>query len=297
MWLELRFTAPAEAAERLSEALSGAGAMSVDIADADAGTAGEQAVYAEPGGAECDASLWPRCTVSALFTEPCEAAAVAARAAQAAGLAGLEPQLKRVRDEDWVRISQSQFEPIRVADRLWIVPSWHSPPDPQAVIVRVDPGAAFGTGSHPTTALCLQWLAENVSGGETVIDYGCGSGILAIAAMKLGAKRAVGVDIDATAVATARSNAAANAAGAEFMLPGAELEPATIVVANILANPLKALQPVLTRLTAPGGRLVLSGILAVQEDQLIECYGGDLPLTRYRESGGWVCLAGRKSAQ
>jgi ribosomal protein L11 methyltransferase len=169
-------------------------------------------------------------------------------------------------------LTQSQFEPIRISQRLWIVPTWHTPVDAAAINIVLDPGLAFGTGSHPTTRLCLRWLDENLRAGENVLDYGCGSGILAIAAMKLGAGSAYGVDVDAQAVQSSRDNALANQVDAKFDLPVATLQPADIVVANILTNPLKMLAPLLAGATRQGGRIVLSGVLSEQAEDVMRVY-------------------------
>ena len=293
-WLNLRFTADAAIAEALSEALSSLGALSVSIDDAAAGTSGEQPIFGEPGMPE-DA-LWQTCAVSALFPAASEPVALVHAAASAAGLAKPPPyDIETVEEEDWVRLTRSQFDPIRISERLWIVPTWHAAPDSRAINIQLDPGVAFGTGSHPTTRLCLTWLEESIRGGESVLDYGCGSGILAIAASKLGAGRVAGVDIDAQAVQAARYNASQNSVDASFSLPDKSAPfAADITVANILSTPLKLLAPLLADCTAPGGRIVLSGILAPQAVDVMRCYEPWFTMAIYEEDGGWVCLAGRK---
>jgi ribosomal protein L11 methyltransferase len=207
--------------------------------------------------------------------------------------------VQSVADRDWVRETQAQFAPIRVSPRLWIVPSWHAAPDPAALNIVLDPGLAFGTGGHPTTRLCLNWLERAIGGGESVIDYGCGSGILAIAAMKLGAGSAVGIDIDAQALLAARGNAIQNRVEVEFRGAAARAcPPADIVVANILARPLIVLAPLLAGLTAPGGRLALAGLLAAQAQDVHAAYDEWFDLGREGEEEGWVVLAGtRKEPQ
>jgi ribosomal protein L11 methyltransferase len=202
-----------------------------------------------------------------------------------------------VEEQNWVQLTQSQFDPIRVSDRLWIVPSWHTAPDPEAIVLVLDPGMAFGTGSHPTTRLCLEWLERNVTQGLSLLDYGCGSGILAIAAAKLGAQEVLGVDIDQQAVIAAEHNAERNEVSARFADSAAEIEGQfDIVVANILSNPLKALAPAICAHVRPGGRLALSGILAEQTDELIAAYAPWIPLAVADTREGWVCLAGAKPA-
>ena len=215
---ELSLMCPEEKVEALSDALNELGALSVSIDDAAAGTEGEQPIFGEPGMPE--EALWHTCAVSALFPTNSDPAAIAAAAARAAGLA--KPpvhQIETVEEADWVRLTQAQFEPIRISAGLWIVPTWHAAPDPHAINIRLDPGVAFGTGSHPTTRLCLMWLEENIHRGESVLDYGCGSGILTIAASKLGAGNVSGIDIDPQALEAARYNARQNGVSAEFGLP------------------------------------------------------------------------------
>ena len=203
-----------------------------------------------------------------------------------------------VEDQDWVRLTQAQFPPTQVSDRLWIVPTWHEPKE-GALNLRLDPGVAFGTGSHPTTHLCLQWLDANVGADDRVLDYGCGTGILAIAAKLVGAREAVGTDIDPQAVEAAVDNARMNDVEAEFVLPeGMKDGTFEIVVANILANPLKLLAPALLGRVAPGGRLVLSGVLAKQADEVIEAYRAVDPAVKlavWRQEGDWVCIAGTRA--
>jgi ribosomal protein L11 methyltransferase len=207
----------------------------------------------------------------------------------------VEHVIEAVPEQDWVRLTQSQFEPIRVSERLWIVPSWHVAPDPTAITLELDPGLAFGTGSHPTTRLCLRWLEQHLRGGESVLDYGCGSGILAIAAKKLGAGRVLGTDLDEQAIAASRDNAQRNACEAEFFAPGA-LPAGTydVLVANILTNPLKALMPLLAGRVRAGGRIALSGILAEQAEEILDLYGQAFDMAPWGSEEGWVCLGGVK---
>jgi ribosomal protein L11 methyltransferase len=287
--------AGAEAAG-LVEALEAAGAVSTELADADAGTPDESAIFAEPGA---EAGVWPRCRLVALLPGDADAAVTLAAALAGSGCSPLEPAVIDVlEDTDWVRETQRQFAPIRAGERLWIVPTWHEAPDRDAVNIVLDPGAAFGTGSHPTTRLVLAWLEREVRGGETVLDYGCGSGILAIAAMKLGAARATGVDIDPLALAAARYNASANAVALEVRAADASLGLlADLTVANILANPLRMLAPLLASHTRPGGRLALSGILAAQSAEVMQAYGPYFDMAPAGEEGDWVCLAGTRRPQ
>lgn len=288
MWLSLKIAADQDQAEALSDALLAAGALAVSIEDRDAGTAAEEAQFAEPGEAEPRA--WRRNWVVALLPGDTDVPALLDRLGLAAQA---EHTLEAVPEQDWVRLTQSQFDPIRITDRLWIVPSWHEAPHPDAVNIELDPGLAFGTGSHPTTRLCLIWLAEHLCGGEAVLDYGCGSGILAIAAAKLGAARVLGVDIDPQAVAAARDNALRNRVHAEFCLPDdAPPMQADILVANILTNPLRALAPLLAGRVRSEGRIILSGILESQADQVMAAYHPwfDMSLSGLQE--GWALLEG-----
>jgi ribosomal protein L11 methyltransferase len=280
-------------AAALAEALEALGAVSTDITDADAGTAAESAIFAEPGA---DTGLWPRCRIVALLPLEADSEALLAAAFSAAGCAPLEAAgIDVLQDNDWVRETQRQFAPIRAGARLWIVPTWHEAPDATAVNIVLDPGAAFGTGSHPTTRLVLAWLEREVRGGEVVLDYGCGSGILAIAAMKLGAARAVAVDIDPLAVAAARYNASANAVDLDVRGVDAPLDVAAdLTVANILANPLRMLAPLLASHTRPGGRLALSGILAAQAGDVMQAYAPFFDMAEAGAEAEWVCLTGTR---
>lgn len=292
-WLSLTVNADAAYAESLSEALLELGALSVDMHDADADTPQENAIFGEPG--EPTSSLWSHNAVTALFSADTNVAAILQQAATAVGLKQLPAyQITTLQDNDWVRLTQSQFDPIRISPRLWIVPTWHTPVDKDAINIVLDPGLAFGTGSHPTTRLCLRWLDENMQGGESVLDYGCGSGILAIAAMKLGAADAYGIDVDAQAVQSSRDNALANQIIATFALPEGTPHPADIVVANILTNPLKMLAPLLAGATRQGGRIVLSGVLSEQAADVEQIYSHWFNLNTTVMEDGWACLSGTK---
>lgn len=291
-WQSLEFTVSGEIAQPLADALLEAGALSVSIEDADAGTSAEQARFGEPGTSAPDP--WPHSRLLALFDAAAPLDQVLAQAAQSCGLGACPShRVTAVEEQDWVQQTQSQFAPIRVSERLWIVPSWHEAPDPHAINLLLDPGLAFGTGTHPTTRLCLEWLERHVRGGERVIDYGCGSGILAIAAAKLGAGRILGVDIDPVAVDAARANAHRNRVDAFFQDVSTPLhDTADIVLANILANPLRVLAPALACLTRHGGRLVLAGLLADQHDEIAAVYEPYFTMQPFAVSEGWVALEG-----
>ena len=293
-WQSVRLLVDSKQAELLSDALMEAGALSVSLEDADAGTVDETPLFGEPDYPT--AELWPHSIALVLLDEHADVAETLAAAANAAGIAvPSEYTVETVAEQDWVRLTQSQFDPIPISPRLWIVPTWHTAPDSAAINLKLDPGLAFGTGSHPTTRLCLRWLDDHLRGGEALLDYGCGSGILAIAAAKLGAAQVEGVDIDAQAVTASRDNAALNDVRARFWLPG-ELVPGQydVVVANILTNPLKGMAPLLAGRVRTGGRLVLSGILAEQADEVMAVYRGGFVFGPPAVDEGWVRLAGVK---
>ena len=295
-WLSITIQTDCQHAESLADALLDAGALSASIEDADAGTPEETPQFGEPGSVTTPG--WERSRVIALV----EAGTDIDELLEAcAPLAGLEQtpaySVKKVEEQNWVQLTQSQFDPIRISGRLWIVPSWHTAPDPDAIVLVLDPGMAFGTGSHPTTRLCLEWLERKVTGGASLLDYGCGSGILAIAAARLGAREVLGVDIDPQAVSAAQSNAERNEVSARFADSAREIKGQfDIVVANILSNPLKALAPAICSHVRPGGQLALSGILADQAEELIAAYAPWVPLAVADTREGWVCLAGTKPA-
>ena len=293
-WCALTVSVSPQQAEALGDALMERGALSIDVHDADADTPDEQPLFGEPG--EPAQPLWQHNRLTALFAEDAPVASILHDASLAAGLADApEYRLDTVQDNDWVRLTQAQFEPIPISARLWIVPSWHTPADPDAINIALDPGLAFGTGSHPTTRLCLRWLDENIKGGETVLDYGCGSGILAIAALKFGAARAMGIDLDPQAVRASRDNAAANGVHADFYLPDdAPAFSADVVIANILTNPLKLLAPLLAEATRTGGHIVLSGILAEQADEVMKIYAQWFNLAPPIMDEGWARVSGVK---
>lgn len=294
-WLTLIVDSDATHAEALSEALLDLGALSVDLLDADADTPDEQAIFGEPG--EPPPGVWQHNRVSAMFDDDQDVHAILQNAVANIGLEKLpEYRIETLADNDWVRLTQSQFEPIPISPRLWIVPTWHTASDPNAINIVLDPGLAFGTGSHPTTRLCLRWLDQNIKGGESVLDYGCGSGILAIAALKLGAACAVGVDVDKQAVIASHDNATANqVSNVKFYLPDdAPAEQYDLVVANILTNPLRLLAPLLASATRQGEQVVLSGILEEQAQSVMDIYQQWFDLNPPIFEDGWSCLSGRK---
>ncbi len=293
-WQSLKIQAGEETAEVLSDALMDLGALSASIEDADAQTEDEQPIFGEPG--EPPPGMWQHNVVSALFNDDADMDKVMSALTESTGLSNLAYIVETVAEQDWVRATQSQFDPIRIRDDLWIVPSWHVAPNPDALNIVLDPGLAFGTGSHPTTHLCLAWLADHLQQGESVLDYGCGSGILAIAAKRLGAGTVLGVDIDPQAMVASRYNAENNqAADVSFVLPN-DMPPfeADVVVANILSSPLKLLAPALAGHCRKGGRIALSGVLAEQAEEVSACYTAwfDMHTPVFMEN--WTLLTGTK---
>jgi ribosomal protein L11 methyltransferase len=294
-YIALRFDTAAGAADGWADALLDAGAFSVDAADALAGTAKATEVYGEPG---VPSAVWPTTRLTALFAEHADVAGALEQAA--AALARTPPRyaLEAVPDCDWVRATQAQFGPMQVGERVWILPSWCEPPDAAAVNLRIDPGLAFGTGSHATTRLCLRWLEAHLRRGAALLDYGCGSGILAIAAAKLGAERVCGVDVDAQALEASAANALANAVEARFVAPeGLPSGTFDVVVANILANPLVLLAPLLAARVRAGGDVVLSGILEAQAAPVAAAYARWFNIAPWGSEDGWVALAGSRERE
>ncbi len=293
-WVSARIIADAQQADTLGDALMEAGALSVTVEDADAGTPQETPQYGEPG---METQLvWARSVLSALFDADQPVAEIVAQCAEVLGVKA-ELTIEAVPETDWVRATQAQFDPIPIGGPLWIVPTWHTPPEADAINLVLDPGLAFGTGSHPTTRMCLQWLVRERPTGS-VLDYGCGSGILAIAAAKLGAQEVVGVDIDPQAVRSAHDNTDANSVQAAFFDASDALPPPydtkkyDVVLANILANPLRVLAPALAARLKPGASLVLAGLLAEQAEELIGIYSPWLQMQVGDTQEGWSLLVG-----
>jgi ribosomal protein L11 methyltransferase len=294
---ELSLLCPEDRVETISDALDALDALSVSVEDADAQTEAEQALFGEPGMPPPKEG-WQRSRVIALF--PNEEAAREACAL-------LEPQdffagcsvlaVKPVPEQDWVRLTQSQFAPVDITPEFWIVPSWHELPEQARVSIRLDPGLAFGTGTHPTTRMCLRWIARQSAGslGRT-LDYGCGSGILAIGAAKFGATEIDAVDIDPAAVESTNYNASANHVQLKSGLPDAAEGEYQTVLANILATPLKVLAPLLCGRVAAGGNLVLAGILERQADELKQAYAPYLKLEVADSEDGWILMTAQRAA-
>ena len=293
-WVSVSFDVSAAAAEVVADVLLEYGAISVDVTDAAAGTLHETPLFREAG--EPEQSLWPLNRLNVLFEDGVDYEDAVKTACTEAGVAAPDPiRIEVVSDRDWVRATQQQFGPIEISPRLWIVPSWSRPPDAAKIVLRLDPGLSFGTGSHTTTWQCLNWLDQHLHAGESVLDYGCGSGILAIAASKLGAGRVMGTDIDPNALEASRHNAAQNGAVVEFVPTDAvPTEHFDVVVANILANPLKVLAPLLAAHTRAGGTVVLAGILDAQAGSVRAAYSPWFDMVDSSANEGWTCLAGTR---
>ena len=282
-WISLIFKTDAVHAELLSEALMEQGALSVDIHDAAANSHDEQPLFGEPGNPTGE--IWQNSEVSALFNDSTNVSDIVAHLTRSNLInIPLDYRIEKIADQDWVRLTQSQFAPIQISTRMWIVPTWHTPPDPQAI-------------NHPTTQLCLHWLEQNLQAGNTVIDYGCGSGILAIAALKLGAAHITGIDIDEQAITVSQENAKrnqCNPAQCVFATSHQPSKPVDIVIANILANPLMILAPLLASLVKQGGHIALSGILYEQTAEVIDIYQVWFDMKSVRQQEDWVLLVGIK---
>ena len=252
---------------------------------------------------EPEQAAWERSRVVALVSVDDDYAAIVASAAAKVRLTPAPAYtLREVADQDWVRLTQSQFEPIHIGKNIWVVPSWHAAPDPNGLILELDPGLAFGTGSHPTTRLCMEWLETHAPLRLSVLDYGCGSGILAMVAKKLGAAEVIGVDIDPQAIESANDNSSRNHCEIKYYLPEkfdktVHQQSFDIVVANILSGPLQQMAAMLSGRVAQGGALVLSGVLAEQADAVAAAYAPFIALTVWAEQEGWVALSGRRATQ
>lgn len=297
---ELVLLCSGDLADDLTDAFIDAGALSASVEDADLDTPNEKPLFGEPGS-DATPQGWDRSRLLVLLPDGLDPAQLVEQVEHQLKLQLGQWDVRDVPDQDWVRLTQSQFGPIEVSDRLLIVPTWHadsiSPADSR-IRIELDPGLAFGTGSHPTTHLCLRWLSECLPADTSVLDYGCGSGILAIAAKLLGAGLVWGIDIDEQAVQATTDNARANKVeihtGLPDQLPSMEFD---VVVANILSNPLKVLAPMLCARVKPGGHLVLSGILERQAEEVAAFYEPWIRMTTWQSYDGWVCLAGQRAIE
>ncbi len=291
-WRLLKIQADDQTADTISDALMSLGALSASIEDAHADTAAEQAIFGEPG--DPPPGIWQQSIVTAMLDESIAVEPLLAALQKETAMKQFSYTTETIEDQDWVRATQAQFEPINITDKLWIVPTWHTSPDEEAINITLDPGLAFGTGSHPTTYLCLDWLTKQ-GDLSSVLDYGCGSGILAIAAKKLGADHVVGVDIDDQAVTASRFNAEQNQTDISFYDANV-FEHATfdIVVANILSSALMVLAPALAKYCKTGGKIALSGILEEQSDALVARYSEWFKMDAPKQEDAWLLLTGVK---
>ena len=296
-WLLLKIQANEHNADAISDALMDLGALSASIEDAHAETPAEQAIFGEPSSADIQyppPGIWQQNIVTAMLDESCDVTALLQKLQAEVNIAQFSYTTETIAEQDWVRATQAQFDPIKITDKLYIVPTWHTAPNADAINIVLDPGLAFGTGSHPTTHLCLQWLTQQ-SHLTSVLDYGCGSGILAIAAKKLGAAEVVGVDIDTQAVVASNYNAEQNHVKIEFF----DADTFThrvfdTVVANILSSALMVLAPVLAKYCRSGGKLALSGILEPQVEALVERYSEWFHMETPKKMDAWILLTGTK---
>lgn len=291
--IELHLLCHEAAVDEISDALEALDALSVSVEDADAETPAERGLFGEPGMPP-PKSAWQRSRVSAMFNLESEADEALKT------LRGLDVfrdcrflAMETLADQDWVRLTQSQFAPVEITTDFWIVPTWHEPPEVAKTVIRLDPGLAFGTGTHPTTRMCLRWIArssDRLDASTRALDYGCGSGILAIAAAKFGVRHIKAVDIDPEAVKASSANAHANGVTVDVGLPERIDGKYDLVLANILATPLKLLAPMLWSYVGPGGRLVLSGILERQASELQDAYSAHCALEVSDREDGWILM-------
>lgn len=286
---ELLLVCPQADVDAVSDTLEALDALSVSVEDADAGSDQENALFGEPGMPP-PAQAWEQSRVTALFSNLASAEAARRAVQQLHGTEFSHTAIQAVPEQDWVRLTQSQFDPVEITPEFWVVPSWHTAPEQARTVLRLDPGLAFGTGTHPTTGMCLRWIAQH-PGQASVLDYGCGSGILAIGAALCGGGKVVAVDIDPAAVLASQTNAVANGVHIASGTPELAVGMYNLVVANILATPLKVLAPLLCKHVAPGGRLLLAGILERQCEELTQAYAPYCTLEVLDSREGWILMS------
>jgi ribosomal protein L11 methyltransferase len=294
-WINLKIRASAEFAHIISDNLIELGALSSSIEDTYLNSDNEEALFGEPNIPSN--TIWQHNTIESLFDNSVSIDNIINELKAITGLSHIDYTLESVEEQNWVALTQSQFNPISISDKLWIVPSWHNIPNPNAINIVLDPGLAFGTGSHPTTYLCLEWLIHEVNENNCVLDYGCGSGILSIAAKKCGAKEVVGVDIDPQAIISSVHNAKVNYVDVKFYNSDSSVNfEADIVVANILSSALLILAPIIAKACKPQGKIALSGILKEQVDMLTQIYSAWFNLNKPIEREGWILMSGTKKS-
>ncbi len=292
-WLLLKIQANEHNADLISDALMNIGALSASIEDANAETATEQAIFGEPG--DPPPGIWQQNIVTAMFAESTNISQTINALRLTTKIPQFQFSTEIIPEQNWVRATQAQFDPIKITDKMWIIPTWHVPPNADAINIVLDPGLAFGTGSHPTTSLCLQWLSEQPLENKSVLDYGCGSGILAIAAKKLGACPVSGVDIDFQAIIASNYNGLQNQVKIEFFDANTFTDQTfDFVVANILSSALMVLAPALAKYCKTGAKLALSGILEEQKETLIARYSEWFNMDTPQQKDAWILLTGTK---
>ena len=297
-WLLVKIEASEQTADTISDALMDIGALSASIEDANAETSAEQAIFGEPSSADIHyppPGIWQQNIITAMFDEAVDVEKIIKALCTKTGISSFKYTTETIAEQDWVRATQAQFDPIKITDKLWIVPTWHEAPNNNAINIVLDPGLAFGTGSHPTTSLCLEWLTRQNLTNQSMLDYGCGSGILAIAAKKLGAMPVVGVDIDPQAIIASNYNAQQNQVSVEFYdADNFNHQVFDVVVANILSSALMVLAPALAKYCKTGGQLALSGILQQQHELLITRYSEWFNMDAPIQNDAWILLTGTK---
>ena len=294
-WINLKIRASAEYAHIISDTLIELGALSSSIEDLYCNSENEETLFGEPNIP--NNTIWQHNTIESLFDGSISIDIVIEELKTMTGLSDIDYTLEPVEEQNWVALTQLQFEPISILNKLWIVPSWHKAPNPSAINIILDPGLAFGTGSHPSTHLCLEWLIKEVKINDCVLDYGCGSGILSIAAKKCGAKEVIGVDIDPQAIISSTHNAKENHVSIQFYNSESSLKfEADIVIANILSSALSVLAPILAKACNPQGKIALSGILKEQIEMLTKIYSVWFNLNKPIEREGWILMSGTKKS-
>ena len=292
-WINLTFFAEEKDIDLLSEALETRGALSIFIQDKNLNNSDEELIFGEPHSGPN--KFWATNQIQALFNDSVDIKEIQDELVSNFQDIDFKFTASSVSETDWVKLSQSQFKPICIKDRINIVPSWHKINNPKLINIILDPGLAFGTGAHPTTHLCTEWLIDNVSKEKKVLDYGCGSGILAIAAYKLGAKMVKGVDIDPQAIIASKENGTLNECNIDWLNTDKDFKfQADLLVANILSSALSVLAPLLASYCAPKGKIALSGILESQENQIKKIYAPWFTFEQTLKNNGWVCLSGVK---